>query len=124
MSMNDTALLLGHIHTHRFHASAQHSHSINTGGSHTHGPPAPVEPSEFKIGDYVEFPGCVGPLYQITGGEEPFWGLKHVGGPPMPANYHKTCFNAKPPKMPYVIELVIAHVIEMKVLAIFASGDE
>ncbi len=117
-------LVFEHIHTHTPHASARHTHSINTGGSHTHGPQEPSEPEEeFKIGDYVEFPGCMGPLYQIERGEEPFWGLKHVAGPQMPAKDHKACFNANPPEMKYVIELVIAPVNEMKVLAIFASEE-
>jgi hypothetical protein len=122
--VSDSALLYGHTHHTHAHSGAQHTHSINTGGSHTHGVAPQDPPPDFKIDDYVEFPGYPGPLYQIVGGEEPFWGLKHVGGPQMAPNYHKTCFGAEPPKMPYVIQLVIAHVPEMKVLAIFASGDE
>ena len=101
-----------------------HKMHMSSSGPNVPGPPGPhgsVDPSEFKLDDYVEFPGCPGPLFQISGGESPFWMLEHVGGPRLPDNYWKAMFGTDPPKTSSVIETVIAHVPGMKVLAIMAD---
>jgi len=76
---------------------------------------------DFSIEDVVEFAACPGILFEIVGGESPFWELKHFGGPPMPSNYHKACFGEDPPHMQPVIETVLVHSNPMEVLAIMAS---
>lgn len=106
-------IVFGHYHH-------THIHAITAdGGGHTHEP----DFDEFKLEDYVEFPACPGTLFQIVGGESPFWELKHVAGPKLSDNYHEAYFNVKPPELAPVIDLVLAHVPDMVVLAIMASEE-
>jgi hypothetical protein len=78
---------------------------------------------DFKLEDYVVFSACPRTLFQIVGGASPFWNLKHVGGPKLTDNYHRTLFGLRPPMRDAVIETVLAPVNEMMVLAIMASEE-